>query len=107
MGERDIPHRSIGETFRSDSFFLDEGAVRPEDLDAVVDAITHVDKPVLCRLHTVNGISELPDRRRIRIIGAKVAIIRPVTVGAPEPLELSGLWIDNNNPLVAIPVSNV
>src|SRR5436305_12365290 len=44
---RDVPNRAIAERVLLEEPFLDEGAVLPEHLDAVVDAVADIDQPVI------------------------------------------------------------
>ena len=86
---------------------LHERAVRPEHLHAVVDAIADVDEPVVRPLGAVHRVAELLRRRRRRIVGAEVGVVRLVAVGAPVALHLAGVGVDHRDALVEVAVGDV
>ena len=59
FGEHQVPDRAVGERLRLDPELFDERAVFAKNLDAVVDAVAHVDEPVVAQPHAVHRIGEL------------------------------------------------
>src|SRR5690606_33983271 len=86
--ERDVPDRAIAESRGSDALFLDERAVRFENLDAIVHPVADVDETVVGGLGTVHRVTKLLRRRRIGVVRTEVRVIRFVAVRAPEALQL-------------------
>src|SRR5262245_54308444 len=57
--ERDVPDRARAARLGRDAQLVDEHAVLAEHLNAIVDAIAHVDEAVARRFRAVHGIPEL------------------------------------------------
>src|SRR5215475_6240646 len=57
--EREVEHRAVAAGVLLVKPFLHIGAVRLEDLDAILAAVAGIDEPVISDLDAVDGIAEL------------------------------------------------
>ena len=105
--DRDVPHRAVAERVLFVEPFLHEGAVLPEHLDAVVDAVADIDQPVIGELHAMHGIGELLRGRRLGIVGRLLVVVRRLAVGAPVPLVGAGGGVEHDDAAVAVAVGDV
>src|SRR3954447_17071697 len=105
--DRDIPYRAVAERVLFEEPFLDEGAVFPEHLDAVVDAVADIDQSVIGDLHAMHGIGELLRHRRVRIVSRLLVVVRRLAVGAPVSLVSAGCCVEHDDPPVAVSVRDV
>src|SRR5450631_1393242 len=99
--DRDIPNRAIAERGLLEEPFLDEGAVLPEYLDTVIDAIADIDEPVIGDLDAMYGIGELLRGWRVGVIGRLLVIAGLVAIGTPVPLVGAGAGIEHDDAAVA------
>ena len=84
-----------------------ELALAREHLDAIVRAVTGVDHAVVRHLGAVHRVAELSWQRRGRIVRAEVVVRRRLAVGAPHPLDLAAVEVDNGDALVQVTVGDV
>ena len=94
LRERDVPRRAVAERLRRDAHFLHELAVLREHLHAIVRPVADVDEVVVRELRAVHRRAELLDERRVRVVGARVRVVRLVAVRAPVALDLAGVGVD-------------
>jgi len=107
LREGNVPYGSVAERPFLDDLLLDEGAVRFEDLDAVVHAVADIEQTVVCKLGAVDRAAELLIDWCVRVVIAGVGVVRFVPIGAPMPLVLSGIGVEHDDALVAIPIGDV
>ena len=55
----------------------------------------------------MHRVAELLCRRRGRIVGTEVGVVRPIAIGAPIALHLAGVGVDHRHALVEIAVGDV
>ena len=64
-------------------------------------------KPSLESSAQCTGIAELLRGRSIRIVVAKVGVVGFVAVGAPVPLVLAGIGVEDDHAMVAVAVGDI
>jgi hypothetical protein len=52
----------------------------------------------------VDGIAELLERRRLRIMAAEIRVLRLATGRAPHPFELTGVAVEHDHAVIAVAV---
>ncbi len=90
-----------------DEDFLDEGPVRLEHLNAIVDAIANIQQIVVRQLGAMHRIAELLRGRRVGIVGARVGVVGLVAVGAPMPLVLAGIGVEHDHAMIPVAVGDI
>src|SRR6266853_6481408 len=78
-----------------------------EYLHAVVFAIANIDQAVGRNNHTMNRIAELLIGWFTRHIRFRRSIVRHVAVGAPMPLVLSSVRVEDDYAMVAVAIGNI
>src|SRR5580658_8389604 len=78
--KRELPYRTHPQRFRAQSELLNEFPLFGEHLDAVVDAIADIDKPISRNVDTVYRIAKLLIAGCGRIVRSGVGIIRRVSI---------------------------
>ena len=86
--------------------FLDERAIFPENLDAVVDTIADVHEAVIGNDDAIHP-AELFRRRRRRVVRRHLRIVWPLTVGAPVPLVRAGVGVEDDDAPVPVAVRDI
>src|SRR5438067_4768310 len=102
--DRNVPHRAVAERILLEEPYLDERAVLPEHLDAVVHAVADVDQSVGGDLHAVHGIGELLRDRRLGIVRRLLVVARRLTVSAPMPLVSAAGGVEHDYAVIAVAV---
>jgi len=105
--KRELPYRTDPQRFRAQSELLNELPLLGEHLDAVVDAIADIDKPISRNVDAVYRIAKLLIAWCSGIIRPGVDIIRRVSIGSPKSLERAGAGVENNHSLVHIAIGDV
>src|SRR5262245_24322668 len=79
----EVPNRAVLQRRRLDPELLHEGPVLAEHLDAVVDAVAHVDQPVIGDAHAMHRVAEALRQRRVGAVGRQLVVgTRLLAVGA-------------------------
>src|ERR1700677_1624760 len=105
--KRKLPSRTHAQCFRAQSELLNELPLLGEHLDAVVDAIADIDKPISRNMDAVYRIAKLLSAWCRRIVRPGVDIIRRGSIGYPKSLERAGAGVENNHSLVHITIGDV
>src|SRR5271170_2274349 len=105
--KRELPYRTDPQCFRAQSELLNEFPLLSEHLDAVVDAIADIDKPISRNVDAVYRIAKLLIAWCSRIVRPGVDIIRRVSIGSPKSLERAGARVENNHSPVHITIGDV
>src|SRR5438093_7138205 len=104
--EREPGRRSSKERARRDESFPHKRAVPLENLYTVVRTIGDIDEAVFRQSH-VMWQPELLDRRRIRVVRAKIFVVGLVAVRPPHALEGELLGVDHANAVVLVAVGDI
>ena len=105
--EHEFRHRTVQAGVLFEERFRDERAVLPEHLHAVVDAVAHVNEPVLGETHAVHGPAELRGRWLRRIVRRCLLVAGRLAVRAPVPLVGARLRVEHDDAPVAVAVRDV
>src|SRR5262249_768736 len=87
--------------------FEDESAVLAEYLQAVIRAVTDVDKTVLVDTDTVDGVAKLRGWRAGGIIAGHLLVARLLAVGTPMALVSAGFAIEYCDAAVGVAVRGI
>ena len=75
--------------------------------EAVVHPVADVDEPLARELHAVDGVAEDGRRVPLLVVGRELAVVRGPAVGAPVPLVLAGVGVEDDDAAVAVAVGHV
>src|SRR5438874_1994347 len=104
--EGHVPHRTGSISLLVDERFLDVRAVLAKDLDAIVHPVAHIHETVVRDDDAVHRAELLRGCRR-RIVWGQLEVVGFVPVGAPMPLVLAGVGIEDDDPTVTVPVGDI
>src|SRR5437868_15232497 len=102
-----VPHRSVAQRVLVEERFLYKGAVGLKHLHTVVHAVADIYETVVGDIGAEYRVAELLRDWGLRIVIAKVGVVRLLTVRAPIPLELAGGGVEHNHAAVPVAVGNV
>ena len=104
----DVPRRALRAGVRRHDVLGDERAVLLEDLDAVFRPVADVDEAVVGDHRAMHGAAELRGGLAAGLVAAEVeAVVGLVAVGAPEPLDLAVVHVDDRDAAVEVAVGEV
>src|SRR3954454_6175690 len=105
--DRDVPNRAVAERILLEEPLLDEGAVPPKHLDAIVHAVADIDQTVIGDLHAMHGIGELLRDRRLGIVRRLLVVAWRLAVSAPMPLVSAGGGVEHDDAVIAVAVGDI